>query len=67
MFIGALAGAVLVINVDLVIPLSIAAVVIAANALAAHRLSTEGSDWAQPPRRTGSSASREVSGAAPGP
>jgi uncharacterized membrane protein YoaK (UPF0700 family) len=67
MFIGALAGAVLVINVDLVLPLSIAAVVIAANALAAHRLSTEGSDWAQPPRRTGSSASREVSGAAPGP
>jgi hypothetical protein len=38
------AGAPLVINVDLVLLLSIAAVVIAACALAAHLLSTEGSD-----------------------
>jgi uncharacterized membrane protein YoaK (UPF0700 family) len=44
MFTGALVGALLVINIDLVLPLSIAAVVIAACALAAHSLSTEGSD-----------------------
>src|SRR5205085_1813412 len=46
MFTGALVGALLVINVDLVLPLSIGAVVIAANALAAHWLSTDEPDWA---------------------
>jgi hypothetical protein len=51
MFIGALVGALLVINIDLVLPLSIAAVLIAACALAAHWLSTEGSDWAEPAGR----------------
>jgi uncharacterized membrane protein YoaK (UPF0700 family) len=67
MFTGALVGAVLVINVDLVLPLSIAAVVIAANALVAHRLSTdEGSDWAQPAGRTDGPPSRDLRGAAPG-
>jgi len=48
MFIGALVGALLVINIDLVLPLSIAAVLIAACALAAHLLSAESSDWAKP-------------------
>ena len=48
MFTGALVGALLVINVDLVLPLSIAAVLIAASALAAHWASTDDSDWSQP-------------------
>jgi uncharacterized membrane protein YoaK (UPF0700 family) len=48
MFIGALVGALLVINVDLVLPLSIAAVLVAASALAAHRRSAEDADWAEP-------------------
>ena len=48
MFTGALLGALLVTNVNLVLPLSIAAALIAASALAAHRLSAEGSDWAKP-------------------
>ncbi|HWX98008.1 MAG TPA: YoaK family protein [Solirubrobacteraceae bacterium] len=52
MFAGALIGALLVINVDVVLPLAIAAVVIAANALAAHRLSDEDSDWTEPRGRT---------------
>jgi len=48
MFSGALVGALLVINVDVVLPLSIAAVMIAASALAAKWLSTKDADWAQP-------------------
>jgi hypothetical protein len=40
--------ALLVINVDVVLPLSIAAVMIAASALAAQWLSTKDADWAQP-------------------
>jgi hypothetical protein len=48
MFTGALVGALLVINVDLVLPLSIAAALIAASALAAHTLSAEGAAWARP-------------------
>jgi uncharacterized membrane protein YoaK (UPF0700 family) len=51
MFVGALVGALLVVNVDLVLPLSIAALLMAAGALAAHRLSTKDADWAQPPGR----------------
>jgi uncharacterized membrane protein YoaK (UPF0700 family) len=48
MFIGALIGALLVIDVDLVVPLGIATVLMAVSALAAHRLSSEDSaDWAQ--------------------
>jgi hypothetical protein len=43
---AALVGALLVINIDLVLPPSIA--VIAASGLAAHWLSNEGSDWANP-------------------
>ena len=51
MFVGALVGALLVINVDLVLPLGIAAVLMAASAFAAHRLSAEESaDWARLPR-----------------
>jgi uncharacterized membrane protein YoaK (UPF0700 family) len=48
MFTGALLGAALVTNIDLVLPLSIATALIAASALAAHRLSAEGGDWVQP-------------------
>jgi uncharacterized membrane protein YoaK (UPF0700 family) len=48
MFAGALLGALLVINVDLVLPLAIAAALMAASALAAHRLSADGSAWAGP-------------------
>jgi len=51
MFIGALIGALLVINVDLVLPLGIAALMMATSAFAAHRLSTEASaEWAQRPK-----------------
>ncbi len=46
MFAGALVGALLVINVDLVLPIAIAAVLMAASALVANRLSTDDSDWA---------------------
>ena len=49
MLIGALVGALLVINVDVVLPLAIAALLIAATAITAHRLSKPDSDWAQPP------------------
>ena len=48
MFSGALVGALLVINVDVVLPLSIAAVMIAASALAAQWPSTKVADWARP-------------------
>jgi uncharacterized membrane protein YoaK (UPF0700 family) len=48
MLIGALIGALLVINVDLVLPLSIAAVLMAASALAAHWLSARASGWERP-------------------
>jgi hypothetical protein len=51
MFIGALIGALLVINVNLVLPLGIAALLMAISAFAAHRLSTEESaEWAQRPK-----------------
>ena len=49
MLAGALLGAVLVINVDLVLPLAIAAALIATTAIAAHVLSEPASDWARPP------------------
>jgi uncharacterized membrane protein YoaK (UPF0700 family) len=58
MFAGALVGALLVINVDLVLPLSISAAVIGGNALAAHRLSAEDSDWARPAGATNGSPRR---------
>ena len=48
MFTGALAGALLVINVDLVLPLALAALAIATSALAAHRLSRGDSPWVRP-------------------
>lgn len=48
MFTGALLGALLVTRVDLVLPLSIAAGLTAASALAARRLSPNGSTQAQP-------------------
>jgi uncharacterized membrane protein YoaK (UPF0700 family) len=66
MFAGALVGALLVINIDLVLPLSIAATVIAAIALAAHWLSDEGSDWGEPAGTTDSSPSHAVRDPAPG-
>jgi uncharacterized membrane protein YoaK (UPF0700 family) len=45
MFVGALAGALLVVEVDLVLPLALAAAMLAAGALAAHRLSAGDPDW----------------------
>ena len=65
MFIGALLGALLVTNIDLVLPLSIAAALIAASALATHRFPTERADSAQPAGPAGSSPAHPVS--APGP
>lgn len=67
MLTGALLGALLVTNIDLVLPLSIAAALIAASALAAHRLSAKGSDWAQPAGRADSSPSHPVRTAGSGP
>jgi len=49
MFLGALAGALLVLDGDLVLPLSIAAVLMAITALAAHRLSRGDPGWTRPP------------------
>jgi uncharacterized membrane protein YoaK (UPF0700 family) len=49
MLVGALIGAVLVLNVDLVLPLAMAATLMAATAIVAHRLSTDTSDWTRGP------------------
>jgi uncharacterized membrane protein YoaK (UPF0700 family) len=49
MFIGALLGAVLVIHVDLVLPLALAATVVILTALMAHRSSGEDAAWTRPP------------------
>ena len=46
MFAGALVGALLVVHVDLVVPLGIAATLLAISAIAAHRLSAGAADWA---------------------
>jgi hypothetical protein len=46
MLAGALLGAVLVVEVDLVLPLSIAVVLLATSALVAHRLSAGKPAWA---------------------
>jgi len=48
MFTGALVGALLVINVDLTLPLALAAALMTTSALLAHRLSTGESAWAEP-------------------
>ena len=48
MFAGALIGALLVVNVDLVLPLAAAAVLIATAAIAAKGLSKPDSEWARP-------------------
>ncbi len=48
MLAGALIGALLVINVDLVLPLAIAAGLLATTAIAAHLLSANDPDWARP-------------------
>jgi uncharacterized membrane protein YoaK (UPF0700 family) len=47
MFTGALVGALLVVHVDLVVPLAVAAVLLAATGLIAHRLSGEDAEWAR--------------------
>ena len=60
MFTGALLGGLLVTNMNLVLPLAIAAAMIAASAIAAHRLSTERSKWAQPAGSAQSSSSHPV-------
>jgi uncharacterized membrane protein YoaK (UPF0700 family) len=49
MLTGALIGALLVIHVDLVLPLGLAAALIAVTSVAAHRLSAPGSPWARRP------------------
>jgi uncharacterized membrane protein YoaK (UPF0700 family) len=49
MFLGALLGALLVVHVDLVLPLAIAAALMASVALAAHRLSKGDPDWTRAP------------------
>jgi uncharacterized membrane protein YoaK (UPF0700 family) len=49
MFVGALIGALLVIHVDLVVPLALAATVAALTALVAHRFSRESYEWTAPP------------------
>jgi uncharacterized membrane protein YoaK (UPF0700 family) len=49
MLAGALIGAVLVINVDLVVPLAIAAVLLVSAAAVAHRFSSGEPDWARRP------------------
>jgi hypothetical protein len=66
MFTGALVGALLLVSIDLVLPLSVAAVVIAAAALAAHWLSTKGSDWDQLAGTADGSPSHTVRATAPG-
>ncbi len=55
MFAGALAGALLVINVDLVLPLALAAALMATTALAAKRLAVDNPAWATPALRPGQS------------
>ncbi len=52
MLVGALISAMLVIHVDVVIPLAVAAGVAALTAGVAHRLSGDNSDWARPPERS---------------
>jgi uncharacterized membrane protein YoaK (UPF0700 family) len=49
MLMGALIGALLVLHVDLVLPLVIAAVLIGVASVAAHRLSAQDSPWARRP------------------
>jgi hypothetical protein len=46
MLVGALLGAVLVVEIDLVLPFSIAVVLLATSALIAHRLSAGKPAWA---------------------
>ena len=65
MFTGALLGALLVTNIDLVLPLSIAAALIAASALAAHWLPAESSNGAQPAGPADSSPSHPSNAAGP--
>ena len=65
MFTGALLGALLVTNIDLVLPLSIAAALIAASALAAHWLPAESSNGAQSAGPADSSPSHPSNAAGP--
>jgi uncharacterized membrane protein YoaK (UPF0700 family) len=53
MFLGALVGALLVLDGDLVLPLTIAAVLMAITALAAHALSRGDPAWTKPPESRG--------------
>jgi len=48
MFTGALVGALLVLNVDLVLPLALAALLMSTAALLAHRFSGARADWTRP-------------------
>jgi uncharacterized membrane protein YoaK (UPF0700 family) len=49
MLIGALIGALLVVHVDLIVPLALAAVLIATTGLITQRVAYEDADWARPP------------------
>ncbi len=48
MFCGALVGALLVLNVDLVAPIALAAVLMGTSAFVAHRVSQKDAEWARP-------------------
>jgi uncharacterized membrane protein YccC len=50
MFLGALASALLVLNVDVVAPLAIVTGLLTATAVTAHIRSTPDAAWARPPR-----------------
>jgi hypothetical protein len=56
MFTGALAGALLLIHVDLLAALGLGAVLTSGAAIAAHVLSEDDSDWARLPARPASPA-----------
>lgn len=49
MFTGALMGALLVVHVDLILPLALAAVLMAATGLITQRVAYKEADWARPP------------------
>jgi uncharacterized membrane protein YoaK (UPF0700 family) len=53
MFAGAFVGVLLVLRVDLVVPLGLAAALAGATALAAHRFAGVDSSWSQPPGGVG--------------
>jgi hypothetical protein len=53
MFTGALIGALLVVHVDLVLPLALAASLMGVTGLVTQRVAYEDAGWARPPGRAG--------------